>query len=63
MAHVGGASDALELNAAFTLEEAVPAPDFEVTRIYHYPRFPMPTDSVLFLGLVKNAGTADASWN
>ena len=60
VAHVGGASDALELNAAFTLEEAVPAPDFEVTRIYHYPRFPMPTDSVLFLGLVKNAGTADA---
>ena len=60
VARVGGASDALELNAAFTLEEAAPAPDFEVTRIYHYPRFPMPTDSVLFLGLVKNAGTADA---
>ncbi|MAI23064.1 MAG: glycosyl hydrolase [Crocinitomicaceae bacterium] len=60
VAHVGGASDALDLNAAFTLEEAVPAPDFEVTRIYHYPRFPMPTDSVLFLGLVKNAGTGDA---
>ena len=60
VAHVGGASDALELNVAFTLEEAAPAPDFEVTRIYHYPRFPMPTDSVLFLGLVKNAGTGDA---
>ena len=60
VAHVGGASDALELNAAFELEEAAPAPDFEVTRIYHYPRFPMPTDSVLFLGLIKNAGTGDA---
>ena len=60
VAHVGGTSDALELNVAFTLEEAAPAPDFEVTRIYHYPRFPMPTDSVLFLGLVKNAGTGDA---
>lgn len=58
-AHVGGASDALFASLTFSTVAATPLPDLEVTRIYSFPRFPQPGDSVLFTALVKNQGTVN----
>lgn len=54
----GGSSGELGEGVEFDVVGSTPAPDFEVTRIFTYPRYPFPGDSLMVCALVKNQGTA-----
>ncbi len=55
---VGANSADLSEPVSFEITAGTPTPDFEVTRIYTFPRYPVPGDSLLLCALVKNQGTA-----
>lgn len=55
----GSSSADLSLSTGFQISSGVAAPDFEVTRVFSYPRYPVPGDSLLLCALVKNQGTLD----
>ena len=57
MVHVGGASDKLMLNAAFTLTAATPKADLLVTNIRTMPAFPKEGKPVIFMASIINSGT------
>ena len=54
---VGGSSDNLPLSGAFDITAATLKPDFVITNIKWFPRFPESGDKVVFLAMVKNQGT------
>ncbi len=60
---VGGSSDDLPLSGNFTLTAASPEPDFVITNIKRFPRFPIEGDKVVFLATVKNQGTGPSPEN
>ena len=55
--HAGGSSDALVTSAPFAVTPGEPAPDFEITRVFSVPRYPVEGDSLVLCALVKNPGT------
>ena len=55
---VGANSVDLSDPISFEITAGTPAPDFEVTRIFTYPRYPLPGDSLMLCALVKNQGTS-----
>lgn len=55
--HAGASSDALVTSASFAVTVGQPTPDFEVTRVYSVPRYPVEGDSLILCALVKNPGT------
>ncbi|HEY9167605.1 MAG TPA: glycoside hydrolase family 3 C-terminal domain-containing protein [Candidatus Kryptonia bacterium] len=54
---VGGSSDNLPLLGGFTISGTTPEPDFVVTNVKWFPRFPIAGDKIVFLAAVKNQGT------
>lgn len=55
---VGANSADLSAPVSFEITPGTAAPDFEVTRIYTYPRYPVSGDSLMLCALVKNQGTS-----
>jgi beta-glucosidase len=60
-ARVGGSSDNLPTNISFELMEGSTKPDLIISRIFSSPRYPVENDTVQFLALVRNIGTAPTS--
>ena len=57
MLYAGGGSDALVTSVGFSVTSGQPAPDFEVTRVFSVPRYPVEGDSLILCAMVKNPGT------
>jgi beta-glucosidase len=56
-AMVGGSSDNLPLQSSFELISGTDKPDFKITQLLSWPRYPVEKDTVSLMALVKNMGT------
>ncbi len=54
---VGGSSDNLPISGSLNILAGSPEPDFMITNIKWFPRFPVKGDKVVLLAMVKNQGT------
>lgn len=55
---VGGASDSLPLSASFEVLNTPDKPDLLITNVLTIPAYPQQGDTVIFLAMIKNNGTA-----